>query len=126
MVLVPAPAHLTAHAQTLPLDGDGFLEGKEARGVLMRSGLDVQTLGTIWAEVDHERRGKVRSVMICPPARTRLFLLLFSFLSSLTRCAQLDAEQFALILGLISDAQAGKAPSLATVNLDDAALPKLS
>lgn len=47
------------HAQTLPADGEGFIEGKDARGVLMRSGLDVQMLGTIWAEVDQDRRGKV-------------------------------------------------------------------
>eukprot|EP00047_Mylnosiga_fluctuans_P013755 m.33155 g.33155 ORF g.33155 m.33155 type:complete len:512 (+) comp5078_c0_seq1:47-1582(+) len=73
---------------TLPVDGENFLDGKDARDVLMRSGLDTQTLGTIWMEVDQERRGKI------------------------------DQDQFTLILGLISQAQSGLPVSLEALNVD--------
>lgn len=48
--------------QTLPAEG-GLVDGKEVRGVLMRSGLDVQVLGAIWMDVDQDRRGKVPALL---------------------------------------------------------------
>ena len=47
-----------------------------------------RTTGTIWMEVDQDRRGKI------------------------------DFDQFTLILGLISQVQAGLQPNLDVINLD--------
>jgi hypothetical protein len=64
--IFPTPRH--AHGQTQPTDDEGFVDGRSVRGVLMRSGLDTDTLGQIWMNVDTERRGKVppRFYVLCP------------------------------------------------------------
>lgn len=80
---------------TISVDDDGCVDGREVRGVLMRSGLDVQVLGQIWQDVDQEQRGKV------------------------------DFDQFTLILGLISQAQAGFTPSLDSLDIDSVPPPVL-
>ena len=72
----------------------------------MRSGLDVQALGTIWMEVDRDRRGRVRVLWGVSDA-------------------QIDAEQFMLMLGLVSQAQAGLTPSLDSLDPETVAPPSL-
>ncbi|EGD82107.1 hypothetical protein PTSG_02786 [Salpingoeca rosetta] len=68
-------------------DDEGCLSGQGVRPVLLRSGLDINTLGSIWMEVDNERRGKI------------------------------DFDQLCLILGMISQAQQGLEPDLATLDM---------
>lgn len=51
-------------AQTLPVDEDGLIDGKNVRGVLMTSELDVAVLGAIWMEVDQDHLGKVCRVWV--------------------------------------------------------------
>eukprot|EP00730_Choanoeca_flexa_P000580 TRINITY_DN10256_c0_g1_i1.p1 TRINITY_DN10256_c0_g1~~TRINITY_DN10256_c0_g1_i1.p1 ORF type:complete len:580 (+),score=144.33 TRINITY_DN10256_c0_g1_i1:76-1815(+) len=60
-----------------PVDEDNCISGNDARPLLLKSGLEVATLGTIWMEVDSDRLGK------------------------------LDFDQLVLCLGLISQAQQG-------------------
>jgi len=80
---------------SLPLSAAGFLEGKDARPVLMKSGLDMQILGKIWMEIDVEQRG------------------------------QLDLEQFTLILGLISQVQFGQAHDVSTLDISSIPPPQM-
>eukprot|EP00048_Salpingoeca_helianthica_P024814 m.35581 g.35581 ORF g.35581 m.35581 type:complete len:129 (-) comp9602_c0_seq1:183-569(-) len=68
------------------LTPEGLLHGKDARPVLMRSGLDTQTLGVIWMEIDVEQQG------------------------------QIDFEQFTLMLGLVSQAQFGQQVDVSTLD----------
>lgn len=68
-------------------DEDDCIQGGDIRPTLMASNLPVETLGTIWMDVDSDRRGK------------------------------LDVSQIALVLGLMAQAQMGQEPSLETLDL---------
>eukprot|EP00054_Salpingoeca_dolichothecata_P002889 m.24387 g.24387 ORF g.24387 m.24387 type:complete len:566 (+) comp13373_c0_seq1:251-1948(+) len=76
-------------------DNEGLIDGQEVRPILLRSGLDINTLGSIWMEVDQDRRGKI------------------------------DFDQLGLILGLISMAQQGMEISLEELDPDTISPPTL-
>ena len=71
----------------------GLLGGADARAVLTTSGLEMADLGNIWMEVDQDRKGKI------------------------------DKQQLGLILGMISQKQAGEEPSLDSLDPDTVACP---
>eukprot|EP00045_Choanoeca_perplexa_P007736 m.71167 g.71167 ORF g.71167 m.71167 type:complete len:570 (-) comp14193_c0_seq1:29-1738(-) len=79
----------------VPVDEESCISGAEARPLLLKSGLEVAMLGTIWMEVDSERRGK------------------------------LDFDQLVLCLGMISQAQQGQDPSLETLDITTVTVPDL-
>jgi len=98
----PAPAKIPAISDlakkifdSTPQDAERCLGGAEVRPALLRSGLDVNTLGKVWMEVDNERRGKI------------------------------DYDQLCLILGMISQAQSGMEPNLATMDPETTPAPTL-
>eukprot|EP00043_Microstomoeca_roanoka_P010217 m.97205 g.97205 ORF g.97205 m.97205 type:complete len:584 (-) comp14821_c1_seq1:152-1903(-) len=76
-------------------DEEGCLGGQDVRPVLLRSGLDVGTLGTIWMEVDSDRRGRI------------------------------DYDQLCLVLGMISQAQQGLEPDLLTLDTETVPAPAI-
>lgn len=79
----------------MPKDDEQCLSGTDVRPVLMRSGLDINTLGQIWMEVDIDRRGKI------------------------------DFDQLGLILGLISQSQRGEEINLETLDPDTVPPPTI-
>lgn len=76
-------------------DAEGLLGGADVRPVLMLSGLEMAQLGSIWMEVDQERRGKI------------------------------DVDQLGLILGMIKQAQNGETPSLDSLDPDAIGCPTI-
>jgi len=95
----PAGPTINSMAQAiydaLPKDDEGLLGGADARSVLTTSGLEMADLGNIWMEVDQDRRGKI------------------------------DKEQLGLILGMISQKQAGEEPSLDSLEPDTISCPSI-
>jgi hypothetical protein len=76
----------TQIAQTLPKDAEGCMSGAAVRPVLMKCGLQIAQLGQVWMDVDSTQRGKI------------------------------DVDQLGMILGLITQIQAGGTPNLGTID----------
>ena len=90
-------------------DEDGFMSGVDIRPTLLKSGLDTKSLGSIWMEIDEERKGKVRPRRRRAPG-SRL---------------QIDREQLHMVLALISNYQQNKQVSLEDIDFDAVPPPKL-
>eukprot|EP00049_Salpingoeca_infusionum_P003366 m.65989 g.65989 ORF g.65989 m.65989 type:complete len:587 (+) comp12086_c0_seq4:204-1964(+) len=77
-------------------DPSEMLSGASVRPILLTSGLEVNTLGIIWSEIDEDRSGWI------------------------------DKDQLCLILGMISQVQQGEEPDLESLDPDTIPAPKMN